>query len=522
MKEQSPMLNGTGILCPVSSPRTGLILSEDISVSGLPGEKNVLSQLQSERYSLLEVARGILSTILATDTNNEMQQQQILQIRQQQSQSEDRFAAKFLESKATQDPNLPHNSSNPLMFPLLSGSQKLFVVTDIDLTKWILSDAKTFDRARTLESFADAFQLNSVFTTTDSNLYRGLKQFFVHKTNNLPPEQYRVMQDSFQCHVDSMLTNFDSNSEVPFISKVEGMVLEAYADSFFGMKKFPDAEECAVLIKRIWQIKSLQNNIPAQHSNQSLSLKMEQLQKRLFCIVENAQSLVDKSGSKAADEMSQVYLSNGHESGNLLNAFIPLYEAIARGLVYAFVELGKSPSLQEELYAEAAQNAHDELQYCKSTSTLLHRIWQETLRLRPPTPNQTRRVTTEDNALFPYDSKVVILWGLFHQDPKVWGEDAGQFNPNRWLDLSRKQDQSYNPFGTGVQKCVAMNYASFGGRVMLKRIVESTTIHPKNEDLEPGSIVADQGYSRGPDPDKSVLRFATRTADQCIHLSDSF
>ena len=159
---------------------------------------------------------------------------------------------------------------------------------------------------------------------------------------------------------------------------------------------------------------------------------------------------------------------------------------------------------------EIVRNAHDELQYCSSTKTLLHHVWKETLRLHPPTPNQTRRVTTKDNALFPYGSKVVVIWGLFHLDPQVWGPDVIQFNPNRWLDVTREQEQHYNPFGTGVRKCVAMNYASFGGRVMLKRIVESKIVKHWDKDSTTDGIGTDRGYSRGPDPDASVLRFISR------------
>lgn len=510
MKDHPPVSPGGNNICPYTSgtelqPKFGDIPNGHNTSSGWLNEENILLKLQSEQYSLYEVARGVISTIRESDPTGVMRQEQLFLIRQQQARQKDRFATEFLKSKAAETPG---SSSTPLAFPLLSDPQKLFVVADMDLAKWVLSDPKTFDRARTLESFASAFGLNSVFTTKDPDLHRDLKRFFVRQTNQLPDEQYKSMQDSLQGHVDTMLTKLDGNSEKPFIAKVESMVLEAYADVFFGMKEFPDAEECAVLIKNIWQIKSLQNNIPSFQSHPYLALKMEQMQKRMFRIVENAQVIVDKSGSKSADEMAQVYLSHGYEPGNLLNAFIPLYEAIGRGLVYAAVELGHSPSLQEQLNKEIAQNGNDELEYAKSTSTLLHRTWQETLRLRPPTPNQTRRVTIEDNALFPQGSKVTIVWGLFHQDPEVWGEDAGQFNPNRWLSATRQQEQHYNPFGTGAQKCVAMNYASFGGRVMLKRIVESARIHPSSEDLQPGG--ADQGYSRGPDPDRSVLRFESR------------
>jgi cytochrome P450 len=465
----------------------------------------VLSRLQSGLYSLSEVVQAELSACRGTAGND--RGQQILRVRGQQARVYDEFAAEFLRSETAREHHAPANTSRPLFLPLLSRPNKVFVLSDLDLAKWVLNDAATFDRSQTLESFADAFQLDSVFTTKDAGLYRDLRSFFAHSTNGLSSDQYETMMATFQRRVDSMLSTFARSAGVPFIPKVEGMVLEAYADAFFGMRTFPNADECAILIKRIWQIKSLRNNIPSRRWNPLLRLRMRRQQSRLFRIIEEAQALVNDADSSVADEMAQVYIANGHGPGNLLNALIPLYEAISRGVVYALLELASSQSVQEELREEIARHSDDELEYCKSTNTLLHRVWKETLRLRPPTPNQTRRVTTGHNALFPIGSKVVIVWSVFHLDPDVWGPDATEFRPQRWIGVTVEQEQNYHPFGMGVQECVAQNYGSFGGRVMLKRIVESTSIQHKGDGPTTGRVGTDRGYSRGPDPDASILRF---------------
>jgi len=64
------------------------------------------------------------------------------------------------------------------------------------------------------------------------------------------------MMEILERRVDSMLSTWNYDEGVAFIPKVEGMVLEAYAEQFFGMKQFPNAEECGVLLKKVWQIKS--------------------------------------------------------------------------------------------------------------------------------------------------------------------------------------------------------------------------------------------------------------------------
>ena len=413
-------------------------------------------------------------------------------------------AAEFVEGLSVELQGGPSKSTRPLFLPLLSGKQRLYVLTDISLVKWVLSDPIIFNRAITLESFADAFQLNSVFTTQDLKLYRDKREFFTRNVNRNSEDGHQNMLTKINYHVDCMLTKFDRFAGTAFIPRVEGMVMEAYADLFFDIRKFPNAEECSVLIRKIWQIKSLWNNVPHQRRNPYLRFRMFRLRRQLFGIIEDAQGLMNSIGSKVGNEMAHVYLSNGYCPGNLLNSLIPLYEAPAKGVNNALIELANSPLVQANLRDEIRQNSEDELEYSKSNKTLLHRVWLEVLRLYPPAANQTRSVTK--NCMFPQGSKVVTVWGVFHRDSEVWGADADHFNPDRWLSATPEQKHHFNAFGSGAQRCVARNYASFVCRAILKRILECRKISNEVTDHGTSDIERDRGYSRGPD-DESLLRF---------------
>ncbi|KAF6174846.1 hypothetical protein GIB67_034632 [Kingdonia uniflora] len=64
-------------------------------------------------------------------------------------------------------------------------------------------------------------------------------------------------------------------------------------------------------------------------------------------------------------------------------------------------------------------------------------IINETLRLYPPVLGMTRTTSREirlGDLLFPTDIELVILYLVTHNDPKIWGEDAHLFKPDRFAE----------------------------------------------------------------------------------------
>lgn len=107
----------------------------------------------------------------------------------------------------------------------------------------------------------------------------------------------------------------------------------------------------------------------------------------------------------------------------------------------------------------------------------LRRILDEALRLWPTAPAFSRspreetmlagkyRMTPEDWAL--------IVLPLTHRDRRVWGEDADQFNPDRFLPQNSRgrAKNIYKPFGTGERACIGRQFALHEAILVLARIL---------------------------------------------------
>lgn len=107
----------------------------------------------------------------------------------------------------------------------------------------------------------------------------------------------------------------------------------------------------------------------------------------------------------------------------------------------------------------------------------LNAVLRETLRLTPTAPAFSRAVrpeNTEDPVYIggkqPHSTKkyaiprgqpVACLLGKIHTDPKVWGDDARAFRPERMLDeaMEALPKNAWKPFGTGMRACIGRAFA---------------------------------------------------------------
>ncbi|KAK7887926.1 hypothetical protein LTR67_009320 [Exophiala xenobiotica] len=98
----------------------------------------------------------------------------------------------------------------------------------------------------------------------------------------------------------------------------------------------------------------------------------------------------------------------------------------------------------------------------------LHAVCQETLRLWAPVP-LTLRDTALDTTILgqfvPRGTKVIIApWAVNHSS-QLWGEDAGQFNPDRWMAPGQanaggaESNYAFLTFLHGPRSCIGMKFA---------------------------------------------------------------
>ncbi|CAG9785193.1 unnamed protein product [Diatraea saccharalis] len=166
--------------------------------------------------------------------------------------------------------------------------------------------------------------------------------------------------------------------------------------------------------------------------------------------------------------------------------------AVAIG--YTLKMLAKYPNVQQRVYEEIYDifGTSDRKLVKEDLLKLkfLERVVKETLRLFPPVPFIIRKVeeniTLPSGKVLPAGSGLVIcIWGI-HRDPKYWGPDAENFDPDRFLPerLNLKHVCSFMPFSQGPRNCVGYQYALMSIKTAVTSIVRKFVVVPDPENSD--------------------------------------
>ncbi len=110
---------------------------------------------------------------------------------------------------------------------------------------------------------------------------------------------------------------------------------------------------------------------------------------------------------------------------------------------------------------------------------LLHCLIKESLRMYPPAASLFERVsvaTDKEVVLGDYcipggtliDVNVIAI----HRNPQIWGNDAEEFKPERFLDMKHHVAYSYLPFGLGSRRCIGESFSLQEQLIILLHVVK--------------------------------------------------
>jgi cytochrome P450 len=103
-------------------------------------------------------------------------------------------------------------------------------------------------------------------------------------------------------------------------------------------------------------------------------------------------------------------------------------------------------------------------------------VAKEVLRLTPVVAAINRAANKEFTILGHEIAKGTIVFinlTTLHRDPALWGEDADEFKPDRWLEKERIPDWAFLPFGGGGHACIGSKLALLELTTMIALLVRS-------------------------------------------------
>ena len=184
---------------------------------------------------------------------------------------------------------------------------------------------------------------------------------------------------------------------------------------------------------------------------------------------------VDKQTGERLDDVNIRY--------QIITFLIAGHETTSGLLSFALYFLLNNPEVLAKAYEEvdgvlgadlSAAPTYEQVKQLRYVSQVL----KESLRLWPTAPGFVRHPyePTVLGGKYQIDTRnqLRVLTPMLHRDPKVWGENAEEFDPQRFAPEAERSipANAYKPFGTGQRACIGRNFAMQEATLVLGMILQ--------------------------------------------------
>jgi len=216
---------------------------------------------------------------------------------------------------------------------------------------------------------------------------------------------------------------------------------------------------------------------------------------------------------KGVDPDTGEKLSDQNITYQMVTFLIAGHETTSSMMAFTFYEMLKQPHILEKAQAEVDEViGHEKVQFHHlSKLKYLDMILKECLRLWPIASGFNLRALKDEQvgeyAIKPTDSIFIFLPSL-HRDPKVWGENRNEFNPENFSPEKEAKipPSAYLPFGNGRRSCIGRPFAFQEAKLAIAMILQRFEISLADPNYK---LVLDETLTLK--PDKYYLKFKKRT-----------
>lgn len=212
--------------------------------------------------------------------------------------------------------------------------------------------------------------------------------------------------------------------------------------------------------------------------NEEMKTALSTIKRVCADLIRSKRANLEKGGRADLDILSVAIESGGFSDDDLVNQLMTFlaagHETTASALTWATYLLCKHPDAQERL-REEIRTSLPSLESDSSISALdidklpyLNAVLNETMRVLPPVPITLREAshdTTIQGHFVPAGTSIIICPWAVNTSKALWGDDAREFNPDRWMGPGRANtggaDSNYavTTFLHGPRSCIGKDFA---------------------------------------------------------------
>ncbi|KAL9070873.1 MAG: hypothetical protein Q9157_005666 [Trypethelium eluteriae] len=260
------------------------------------------------------------------------------------------------------------------------------------------------------------------------------------------------------------------------IQNPDNEVSNAYRDVFDPIHR---PSKLAMIASSLTNLLSWYLPIQPQDAIAIASKQLKSIARRL---IRQKQNVIDQGGKLAATDIVSVAMSSGlfDEEGlaNQVLTFLAAgHETTASSMSWAILALCNNPQVQSRLREEVQCRLPNPVTSEKGEGITaevidnlpyLHAVCNEVLRFYPPagiTKRVATRTTTILDQVVPKGTEIVISMRAVNHSKALWGADATEFNPERWMGPGRansggaENNFAYMTFLHGPRSCIGQAFA---------------------------------------------------------------